>query len=59
MNKNKNLKKLVIAIIILDILSLFNLGLQIYLKDISYSSYIVLLICNIIVFGTYSINKDR
>lgn len=57
--KNKNLKQLVIAMIILDILALFNLGLQIYLKDITYSSYVVLVICNIVVFGTYKTNKDH
>ncbi len=57
-NKERNvLKGSVIAIIIFDIIALFNLALQIYLKDITYSSYIVLLFSNIIVFVTYKISK--
>ena len=57
-NKERNvLKGSVIAIIIFDIIALFNLALQIYLKDITYSSYIVLIFSNIIVFVTYKISK--
>lgn len=57
--RKQNLKKLVIAMIILDFVGIFNLVLQIYLKDISYFPLIILIVCNIIVFGTYKITKDR
>lgn len=56
--KSKNsLKSFVIAMIILDVTALLNLVLQVYLKDISYSSYLVLILSNIIVFTTYKKNK--
>lgn len=56
-NKKNNLKELAIGMIILDVIAVLNLILQIYLKDISYSSYVVLIICNVVVFTTYKFNK--
>lgn len=55
----KNLKKLTKAMIALDIFGILILGFQIYIKDISYASHIIVLICNIFVFVTYKIYKDR
>lgn len=59
--KNKadknTLKSLVIGMVVLDVVALFNLILQLYLNDVFYQSYIVLLISNIVVFVTYKINK--
>lgn len=56
--KSKNrFKKFIIPMLILDLVGIINLILEIYLKDISYSSYIVLIICNIIVFGLNLTNK--
>ena len=37
--------------IILDIIGIGNLILEIHLKEISYGSYVILILCNIIVFG--------
>ena len=56
-NNNNNLKQLSIGMLVLDFIALINLVIQIYLKDISYSSYIVLLICNLVVYITYKKNK--
>lgn len=56
-NNKNNLKNLVIVMIIFDVIALLNLVLQIYLKDISYSSYVVLILSNIVVFTTYKYNK--
>lgn len=56
-SSKKNLKQLTIGIIVLDFVALLNLLIQIYLNDVSYSSYIVLLLCNLIVFVTYKRNK--
>lgn len=53
----KTLKSLVIGMVVLDFVALFNLILQLYLNDVFYQSYIVLLISNIVVFVTYKINK--
>lgn len=53
----KTLKSLVIGMLVLDVVALFNLILQLYLNDVFYQSYIVLLISNIVVFVTYKINK--
>ena len=59
--KNKadknTLKSLVIGMVVLDVVALFNLILQLYLNDVFYQSYIVLLISNIVVFVAYKINK--
>lgn len=52
-DKKNNLKKLLIGMLILDVIAVLNLGLQIYLKDISYSSYLVLILSNMAVFITY------
>ncbi len=57
-NKN-NLKQLIVGVIILDCFSIFNLILQIYLNDISYFSYILLFICNLVVFITYKLNRKK
>lgn len=43
--------------VILDVVAILNLILQIYLKDVSYPSYLVLILSNIIVFATYKKNK--
>lgn len=56
-SSKKNLKQLTIGMIVLDFVALLNLLIQIYLNDVSYSSYIVLLLCNLIVFVTYKRNK--
>ena len=53
----KTLKSLVIGMVVLDVVALFNLILKLYLNDVFYQSYIVLLISNIVVFVTYKINK--
>ena len=53
----KTLKSLVIGMVVLDVVALLNLILQLYLNDVFYQSYIVLLISNIVVFVTYKINK--
>ena len=51
LNKSKeNLKKLRKIMIAFDIVAIIILILQIIAKDISYSSFIVLIICNIITF---------
>lgn len=55
----KNLKKLTKVMIALDIFGVLILGFQIYIKDISYVSHIIVLICNIFVFVAYKIYKDR
>lgn len=56
--KSKNsLKNLVVAMMILDVIAVLNLGLQVYLKDVSYPSYLVLILSNIVVFTTYKKNK--
>lgn len=46
----KNLKMLRKVMIGMDIFAIFVLILQIIIKDVSYSSYIVLILCNIITF---------
>ncbi len=56
-NNKNDLKNLVIVMIIFDVIALLNLVLQIYLKDVSYSSYVVLILSNIVVFTTYKYNK--
>lgn len=56
-SKKSNLKKYLIAMLIIDVIAVLNLGLQIYLKDISYPSYLVLILSNIIVFITYKRSK--
>lgn len=56
--KSKNsLKNLVVAMMILDVIVVLNLGLQVYLKEVSYPSYLVLILSNIVVFTTYKKNK--
>lgn len=56
--KSKNsLKNLVVAMMILDVIAVLNLGLQVYLKEVSYPSYLVLILSNIVVFTTYKKNK--
>ncbi len=57
MKSKNNLKNLVVAMIILDVIAVLNLGLQVYLKDVSYPSYLVLILSNIVVFTTYKKNK--
>lgn len=57
MKRKNNLKSLFIAMVILDVVAILNLILQIYLKDVSYPSYLVLILSNIIVFATYKKNK--
>lgn len=51
LNKSKNnLQKLRKVMIIFDIFAVVILILQIIAKDVSYSSFLVLVICNIITF---------
>lgn len=51
LNKSKNnLKKLRKIMIAFDIMAVVILILQIIAKDISYSSFLVLVVCNIITF---------
>lgn len=57
--KANNLKQLITGVIILDCFSILNLILQIYLDDISYFSYVILFICNLVVFITYKFNKKK
>lgn len=52
-----NIKQLVKGLVLMDILVVLNLFLQIYLKDVSYVSLAVIIVCNIIVFTTYKMNK--
>lgn len=56
-SSKKSLRQLTIGMVVLDFVALINLLIQIYLNDVSYSSYIVLLICNLVVFVTYKRNK--
>ena len=46
----KTLKTFKIAIILIDILALAILFIQIKMKDVAYYSYILLIICNLVVF---------
>lgn len=51
LNKSKNnLQKLRKVMIIFDIFAVVILILQIIAKDVSYSSFLVLIVCNIITF---------
>lgn len=50
--RNKNLKALKIGMIVLDIFAIANLIFQIIIKDVSYMSFITIILCNIIVFAT-------
>lgn len=47
----KNLKLLKKVMIGFDIFALFVLIFEIIIKDVSYSSFIILILCNIITFG--------
>ena len=49
--EDSNFKKFIIPMVILDIVGIANLAFEIYLKEILYISYIILVLCNIIVFG--------
>lgn len=46
----KTFKTFKIAIILIDILALAILFIQIKMKDVAYYSYILLIICNLVVF---------
>jgi len=52
-----NIKQLVKGLILMDILVVLNLFLHIYLRDVSFISLGVIIVCNIIVFITYKTNK--
>ena len=49
-NRKRKLKVLKIIMIVLDVFALILLGYQIYIKEVIYSSYVVLIFCNIITF---------
>lgn len=48
--RKRNIKAFKAIMIILDVLALILLVVQILIKDITYWSYVVLIICNILVF---------
>ncbi len=48
--RKRNIKAFKTIMIILDVLALILLVVQILIKDITYWSYVVLIICNILVF---------
>lgn len=48
--RKKTLKTLKAIMIFLDVIALIILAFQIYLKDVAYYSYVILIICNIITF---------
>lgn len=50
LRRKKVLKSFKIFMIIFDVLALLNLVLQLYMKDVMWSTYVVLLISNIVVF---------
>lgn len=56
--RKKSMKILRTLMIILDVLALILLIVQILIKDISYWSYVILILCNILVF-TIKINTDK
>lgn len=49
--RRKSMKILKTLMIILDVLTLILLVLQIIIKDVTYWSYLVLIVCNIITFS--------
>ncbi len=49
--RKRNLKTLRTILVILDILSILLLIFQIIIKDVTYCSYIILIVCNIITFS--------
>lgn len=53
----KHLKELIIGMVVVDVLTIFNLFFQIYLGEVSYLSFIMILICNIIVFMICKLKK--
>lgn len=48
--RKRSMKILRTLMIILDVLALILLALQILIKDITYWSYVILILCNIITF---------
>jgi len=48
--RKRNMKVFKTIMIILDVLALILLVVQILIKDITYWSYVVLIVCNILVF---------
>ena len=57
--KTNNLKQLIIGMIALDLLAILNLVLQIYLNDVSYFSFVLIIICNLVVFIMYRLNNTN
>ncbi len=62
LRRRKTMRILKILLLVLDALALFLLILQITMKSVSYYSYAILIICNIITFmvkpDTGEIKKD-
>lgn len=56
--RKRNIKAFKTIMIILDVLALILLVVQILIKDITYWSYVVLIICNILVFTTKIDEKE-
>jgi hypothetical protein len=57
--RRKSLKTLKIMMMVLDVVALVILAFQIYLKDVAYYSYVILIICNVITFMAKPVQKDR
>ena len=57
--KLKTLKRLIYVMLVFDVFALIYLGVQIYFKDITYSSYVVLLFSNFVVFLMYKLEKSK
>ena len=55
----KSLKRLIYVMLAFDVFALIYLGVQIYFKDITYSSYVVLLFSNFVVFLMYKLEKSK
>ena len=55
----KTLKRLIYVMLAFDVFALIYLGVQIYFKDITYSSYVVLLFSNFVVFLMYKLEKSK
>lgn len=49
--RNKNLRALKTAMVVIDVLAIIILIIQIKLNDVAYYSYVILLITNIITFA--------
>ena len=55
----KTLKRLIYIMLAFDVFALIYLGVQIYFKDITYSSYVILIFSNFVVFLMYKLEKSK